>query len=133
MPLDVGRYERELSALLTGQGFMVVSEPRKFNGNILFATKGGCSLRVQPHDDASTKTAFAFFARDFPVLKYRYRGVYRDSFPRVWLPLHSRLQWFGMRYGLAKGVERPLLIAATRGCDLSTIDFGPQIFVMQRP
>jgi hypothetical protein len=132
MPLDSLRYERELSALLARQGFASQIELRKGDIRILTAARGDCRLRIQPQDDSVGEDSFAFFARDFPVLKYRYQGALIGGFPREWLAFRSRFERFEMRYGLAEGVERPLLIAATQSCELPAIDFGPQYFYLKR-
>ena len=130
--LDFERYRRELAALLVAQGFAVGIEVRNFGGDVVVATRGSCRLKLRTEDTVAGLTVFKYSVPDLPLLNYRFRGSYSKSFPSGTFELRSRLQWLGLRYGLVRAVERPLLIAANKGCDMAMIDFGPQLLFLKK-
>ena len=91
------------------------------------AERGSCRLKARLQYALDSQSSFKYLAPGLPVLKYRYRGTYRGDFPRGSYELRSRFQSLGLRFGLADAMEVPLLIAASPGCQLAAIDFGPQL------
>ncbi len=124
---DVERYDRGLVELLAAQKFAAGIEDRPYDWDIVLAERGNCRLKARLQFGLDGRSAFKYFAQDLPVLKNRYRGTYLDNFPRGRFELRSRIQVLALRFGLIQAVEFPLQIAASPGCDLSTIDFGPQL------
>jgi hypothetical protein len=129
IPLNVERYDRELVALLAAQAFAAGIEDRPYDWDIVAAQRGSCRLKARLQYGLDSRSAFRHFAQDLPVLKYRYRGTYLDDFPRGGFELRNRIQSLGLRFGLTHAVELPLLIAASPECELSKIDFGPQLLL----
>jgi hypothetical protein len=127
IPLNVERYNRELVALLAAQKFAAGIEDRPYDWDIIAAQRGSCRLKARLQYGLDNRSAFRYFARDLPVLNYRYRATYLADFPRGRFELRSRVQSLGLRFGLTRAIEFPLLIAASPDCDLDTIDFGPQL------
>ena len=127
IPLDIIRYDHGLVALLAAQKFTAGIEDRPYDWDIVVAEKGSCRLKARLQYGLDSRSAFKYFAQDLPVLKYRYRGTWLDDFPRGRFELRSRIQSLAMRFGLNQTIEFPLLIAASPACDLTTIDFGPQL------
>lgn len=125
LQLDGTAYSPTLVALLTRQGFAAKIEMRAANSDVV-ATRGACRLRARMQGALYELAAFRYVTQDLPAPAFRYRGAWSPSFPRGRFEILSRLQWFGVRYGMAHGVEIPLLVAASRECDLSKIDFGSQ-------
>ena len=129
VPMDVEAYDRGLVALLARQGFSAGLEDRPYDWDIVQAQRGNCKIKARLQFALDGKSAFRYFANGLPVLKYRYRGTYLDDFPRGNFELRSRIQSLRLRFGLGRALEFPLLIAANPECDLSAIDFGPQLLV----
>ena len=127
IPLNAERQHRELVALLADQGFVVKIEDRPYDWDIVAAERGSCRLKARLQYALDSRSSFKYLAPGLPVLKYRYRGTYRGDFPRGSYELRSRFQSLGLRFGLADAMEVPLLIAASPGCQLAVIDFGPQL------
>ena len=125
MQLDESSYSPRLVTLLTRQGFAASIEKRSFSSDVV-ATRGACRLRARMQGAMYGLAAFRYFAQDLPAPAFRYRGAWSQDFPRGRYEILSCAQWLGVRWGVTRGVEIPLLVAASRECDLSAIDFGPQ-------
>ena len=130
---DLARYNRELAALLARQGFAVGIEDRMLDMDFVTARRGNCEIKARAEDTADRYAAFRGFTAHLPVVRYRYRGELRDSFPRGLYDIYGLAGRVAMRLGLSASSERPLAIAASTACDLWRIDFGPQqVFALPR-
>ncbi len=125
LQLDETAYSPTLVTLLRGQGFAATIEPRASNSDVV-AARGACRLRARMQGALFGLAAFRYITQDLPAPAFRYRGAWSQDFPRGRYEILSRLQWLGVRYGMVQGVEIPLLVAASRECNLSEIDFGSQ-------
>ena len=126
LSLDVERSQRELASLLITQGFAVkIVGQRDFE--YVQGNRANCNLITRLERSLETQAEFVSATKNLPVLKYRYRGAYLGDFPRGRFDLRNRLELLGLRFGLTRAAEFPLLIAASPGCDLTKIDFGPQL------
>lgn len=125
--MDLAGYNQELGRLLAEQGFVVEIEDRVGDADLVVARRGACMLKARSEETADMQRSFRLFSAGLPVLKYRYRGSLRDSFPGREYGLRSLLSRMILRLGISDAAERPLAIAAARECNLPRIDFGPQL------
>jgi hypothetical protein len=123
---DLARYNRELASLLAGQGFDVGIEDRMLDMDLVTARRGDCEIKARAEDTADRYAAFRGFTAHLPVVRYRYRGELRESFPRGLYDIYGLAGRIATRLSLSQSSERPLAIAASAACDLDRIDFGPQ-------
>ncbi len=123
---DLARFNRELAGLLAAQGFAVGIEDRVLDMDFVTARRGDCEIKARAEDTADRHAAFRGFTAHLPVVRYRYRGELRTSFPRGLYDLYGLTGRIATRLGLSRSSERPLAIAASTSCDLNRIDFGPQ-------
>lgn len=130
--MDLPAFNRGLAALLASQGFAVGIEDRAGDGDLIAARRGTCMLKTRSEETADMRRSFELFSAGLPVLRYRYRGTLRDNFPGREYVLRGLADRMLLRLGLIDTTERPLVIAATRECDLTRIDFGPQLVRRQQ-
>lgn len=131
-PMDLPAFNGGLAALLARQGFTVEIEDRAGDGDLVVARRGPCTLKARSEETADMQRSFRLFTAGLPVLRYRYRGTLRDSFPGREYGLRSLADRMLLRLGLIDTTERPLAIAAASECDLTGIDFGTQLIRRQQ-
>jgi len=117
------RFEREVSAILQRQQFVLAGRPFTHRRTLIVASRGECRIGVRDaRDGAAVATTFATDASDIGKVRYLYRGRSYDQPPAFAMRL-GRLQTEVLgRLGMSPRAPMPVALAESPACGAS--DFG---------
>ena len=123
MNISADRFERNVSAILRDEHFVLAEQPFAHRSTLILAARGACRLGVRDaRQGTAMVTAFARDAAGIGTVRYLYRGRSYGAPPAFAMRLGRIETEVRSRLGMSPQAPMPVALAGSPEC--GTGDFG---------